>query len=161
MNVPIWVVIVSATAISLGTYAGGWRIIRTGGTRTVKMDGAQGFAAQRTGAAVILVSSHFGYPLSSTHVISGGVIGAGAGKRLSAVRWGVAGSIATAWIMTLPAAGLFGALAYVVATAFGSGALGPALLTAAGVGLVTTVLAAHRRRMAQAASVSDPLGARG
>ena len=88
-----------------GTYAGGWRIIRTVGTRIIKMDSAQGFSAQGAGAAVILVSSHFGYPLSSTHVISGGVIGAGAAKRLSAVRWGVAGNIAVAWVMTLPAAG--------------------------------------------------------
>ena len=81
----------SATAIALGTYAGGWRIIRTVGTRIIKMDPAQGVAAQGSGAIVILVSSHFGYPLSSTHVISGGVVGAGAAKRLSAVRWGVAG----------------------------------------------------------------------
>ena len=73
------------------------------------MDPAQGFASQGAGAAVILASSHFGYPLSSTHVISGGVMGAGAAKRLSAVRWGVAGNIAVAWVLTLPAAGLFGA----------------------------------------------------
>ena len=101
-SVPAWVVIGAATAISLGTYAGGWRIIRTVGTRIIRMDAAQGFAAQGAGAAVILASSHFGYPLSSTHVISGGVMGAGAAKRLSAVRWGVAGNIAAAWIVTLP-----------------------------------------------------------
>ena len=75
---------------------------------------------------MILVSSHFGYPLSSTHVISGGVMGAGAAKRLSAVRWGVAGNIAAAWVVTLPAAGVFGAAAYGLASSFGSGALGPA-----------------------------------
>ena len=104
-SVPTWVVVSAATAIALGTYAGGWRIIRTVGTRIIKMDAAQGFAAQGAGAVVILISSHFGYPLSSTHVISGGVIGAGAAKRLSAVRWGVAGSIVTAWVVTLPTAG--------------------------------------------------------
>src|SRR5688500_7638391 len=87
---PTWVVVSAATAIALGTYVGGWRIIRTMGSRIIKMDPAQGFAAQGSGAAVILAASHFGYPLSTTHVISGAVMGAGAGKRLSAVRWGVA-----------------------------------------------------------------------
>jgi inorganic phosphate transporter, PiT family len=108
-GVPAWVVVLSATAISLGTYAGGWRIIRTVGSRIIKMDSAQAFSAQASGAVVILLSSHLGYPLSSTHVISGGVMGAGAAKRLSAVRWGVAGTIAAAWVITLPIAGLLGA----------------------------------------------------
>ncbi len=152
-SVPTWVVISAATAISLGTYAGGWRIIRTVGTRIIKMDAAQGFAAQGAGAAVILVSSHFGYPLSSTHVISGGVIGSGAAKRLSAVRWGVAGSIVTAWVITLPAAAVFGGVAYAIASAFGSGALGPLLMSVIAVGALTTTLTARRRRMAEAAGV--------
>ena len=152
-QVPAWVVVTSATAIALGTYAGGWRIIRTVGTRIIKMDPAQGLAAQTSGAVVILVSSHFGYPLSSTHVISGGVMGAGAAKRLSAVRWGVAGNIAAAWIVTLPAAGLFGAIAYGLASVFGNGALGPLLLTLVGCTVLTTTLAARRRRMTEAASV--------
>src|SRR6184192_2455385 len=78
------------------------------GTRIIKMDPAQGFTAQGAGAAVILAASHVGFPLSTTHVISGGVMGAGAAKRLSAVRWGVAGNIVLAWIVTLPAAGAFG-----------------------------------------------------
>jgi PiT family inorganic phosphate transporter len=153
VQVPAWVVVTSATAIALGTYAGGWRIIRTVGTRIIKMDPAQGLAAQTSGAAVILVSSHFGYPLSSTHVISGGVMGAGAAKRLSAVRWGVAGNIAAAWIVTLPAAGLFGAIAYGLASVFGNGALGPLLLTLVACTVLTTTLAARRRRMTEAASV--------
>jgi inorganic phosphate transporter, PiT family len=88
-----------------GTYAGGWRIIRTVGSRIIRMDSAQALSAQASGAAVILISSHLGYPLSSTHVISGGVMGAGAAKRLSAVRWGAAGTIAAAWVITLPTAG--------------------------------------------------------
>jgi PiT family inorganic phosphate transporter len=151
-SVPAWVVISAASAIALGTYAGGWRIIRTVGTRIIKMDAAQGFAAQASGAAVILVSSHLGYPLSSTHVISGGVMGAGAGKRLSAVRWGVAGTIAAAWVMTLPAAGLFGAGAYALTTEFGSGALGPLLISLVALVALVMTLANRRRRLATAAS---------
>ncbi len=150
--VPTWVVIAAASAISLGTYAGGWRIIRTVGSRIIRMDAAQGFAAQASGAAVILVSSRLGYPLSSTHVISGGVMGAGAAKRLSAVRWGVAGSIAAAWVVTLPAAGVFGAIAYTIASAFGSGALGPLLIMIVALGALAPALSARRRRLAEAAS---------
>src|SRR5690349_8493534 len=89
-HVPTWVIVSSATAIALGTYIGGWRIIRTMGTRIIKMDPAQGFSAQGSGAAVVLAASHLGYPLSTTHVISGAVLGAGAAKRLAGVRWGVA-----------------------------------------------------------------------
>jgi inorganic phosphate transporter, PiT family len=142
-HVPSWVVISAATAIALGTYTGGWRIIRTMGTRIIKMDSAQGFSAQGAGAAVILASSHYGFPLSTTHVISGGVMGAGAGKRLSAVRWGVAGNIVAAWLMTLPAAGAIGAATYGVTRIFGEGALGPVVVTAVGLALV--VLAFARR----------------
>ena len=111
-DVPTWVIVSAATAIALGTYVGGWRIIRTMGSRIIKMDTAQGFSAQGAGAAVILASSHYGFPLSTTQVISGGVMGAGAGKRLSAVRWGVAGNIVGAWLLTFPAAAGIGALTY-------------------------------------------------
>jgi PiT family inorganic phosphate transporter len=145
-SVPAWVVILSATAISLGTYAGGWRIIRTVGSRIIRMDSAQAFSAQASGAVVILVSSHLGYPLSSTHVISGGVMGAGAAKRLSAVRWGVAGTIAAAWVVTLPTAGLFGAGAYALASVFGHGALGPLLIAVVAVGGPLSMTLAARRR---------------
>jgi PiT family inorganic phosphate transporter len=151
-SVPTWVVISAASAIALGTYAGGWRIIRTVGSRIIKMDSAQGFAAQGAGAAVILASSHFGYPLSSTHVISGGVMGAGAAKKLSAVRWGVAGTIAVAWVLTLPGAGALGAAAYWLATEFGNGALGPVLISIVALGALAAVLAARRRGAAAAAS---------
>jgi PiT family inorganic phosphate transporter len=128
-HVPSWVVLSAATAIALGTYAGGWRIIRTVGSRIIRMDVAQGVSAQGSGAIVILVSSHLGYPLSSTQVISGGVIGAGVAKRLSAVRWGVAGDIAAAWALTLPLSALLGALTYWASRLFGTGALGPALIS--------------------------------
>jgi PiT family inorganic phosphate transporter len=151
VHVPAWVVISAASAIALGTYAGGWRIIRTLGTRIIKMDTAQGFASQGAGAAVILAASHFGYPLSSTHVISGGIIGAGAAKRLSAVRWGVAGNIAAAWTLTLPGAGAVGAVAYEVVNLFGSGALGPLLITVLSIGALATALLTRRDRLARVA----------
>ena len=121
-HVPDWVVISSATAISLGTYVGGWRIIKTMGSRIHKMDAAQGFAAQGSGATVILAASHVGFPLSTTHTITGAVIGSGAAKRLSAVRWGVAGNILVAWVLTLPGAAVIGGLTYLVTRAFGTGA---------------------------------------
>ncbi len=124
-DVPLWVVVSAATAIAAGTYAGGWKIIKTMGARIIKMDPAQGFSSQAAGAAVILSASHAGFPLSTTHVISGGIMGAGAAKRLSAVRWGVAGNIAVAWVLTLPMAALVGALTYGITRIFGTGAAGP------------------------------------
>jgi PiT family inorganic phosphate transporter len=148
-DVPFWVVITAASAISLGTYIGGWRIIRTMGTRIIKMDAAQGFSAQSAGATVILAASHFGYPLSTTHVINGGIMGAGAAKRLSAVRWGVAGNIVFAWVLTLPAAAVGGALVYGLTRAFGTGATGPVVVSAAIV-LATTWLFTARARQAVA-----------
>jgi PiT family inorganic phosphate transporter len=138
---PLWVIVSSALAIALGTYSGGWRIIRTTGTRIIKMDAAQGFSSQGAGAAVILASTHFGFPLSTTHVINGGVMGAGAAKRVSAVRWGIAGNIVTAWLLTLPAAAAIGALAYGVTAIFGSGALGPVLVTLMSLSLIVAVFA--------------------
>ena len=143
---PLWVIVSSAAAIALGTYSGGWRIIRTTGTRIIKMDAAQGFSAQGAGAAVILASTHFGFPLSTTHVINGGVMGAGAGKRVSAVRWGVAGNIVTAWLLTLPAAAAIGALAYGVTAIFGSGALGPVLVTLMSLSLIVAVFTRRSRQ---------------
>ncbi len=143
---PIWVIASSALAISLGTYSGGWRIIKTTGTRILKMDPAQGFTAQGSGAAVILASTHFGFPLSTTHVINGGIMGAGAAKRLSAVRWGVAGNIVVAWVLTLPAAALIGAATYGVTQLFGSGALGPILVTIAALVLIAMAFVRRAQR---------------
>jgi inorganic phosphate transporter, PiT family len=145
-EVPTWVVVAAASAIALGTYSGGWRIIRTMGTRIIKMDTAQGFSAQGAGAAVILASSHFGFPLSTTQVISGGVMGAGAGKRVSAVRWGVAGNIVAAWLLTFPAAAAVGAATYGVTRIFGTGAAGPAIVAATGLGLVALAFARRARQ---------------
>jgi inorganic phosphate transporter, PiT family len=130
-HVPDWVVISAASAIALGTYTGGWRIIRTMGSRIIKMDPAQGFSAQAAGAAVILAASHAGYPLSTTHVISGGVMGAGAAKSVSAVRWGVAGNIIVAWVLTIPAAAVIGGAIYGVTRIFGTtSAVGPIFVSA-------------------------------
>ena len=107
--IPTWVKIAAGLAIGLGTYAGGWRIMRTLGQRVFQMDPPAGFAAQATSGAVIYASTKYGYPLSTTHVVSGAVMGAGATKRLSAVRWGVAGNIVFAWVLTIPAAALVAA----------------------------------------------------
>jgi PiT family inorganic phosphate transporter len=149
---PFWVIASAATAIALGTYSGGWRIIKTTGTRIIKMDAAQGFSAQGAGAAVILSSTHFGFPLSTTHVINGGVMGAGAGKRVSAVRWGVAGNIMLAWALTLPAAAAIGAVTYGVSRIFGTGAVGPVLISVAALLMVAF---AFTRRSRQGAPVSQ------
>jgi PiT family inorganic phosphate transporter len=152
---PFWVIASSAAAIAAGTYSGGWRIIKTTGTRIIKMDAAQGFTSQGAGAAVILASTHFGFPLSTTHVINGGVMGAGAAKRLSAVRWGVAGNIVVAWVLTLPAAAIIGAVTYAVTSLFGSGAVGPILVTVAALG---AILAAFVRRAQRGAPVTVQSG---
>ncbi len=119
---PLWAIVASATAIALGTWAGGLRVVRSRGARVIEIDAAQGFSAQGAGAAVLLVATFLGFPISSTHAISGGVMGAGAVKRISAVRWGVAGNIVGAWLLTLPAAAAIGALAYGVAWILGAGA---------------------------------------
>ncbi len=148
---PTWVIVSAASAIALGTYTGGWRIIKTMGTRIIKMDAAQGFSAQGAGSAVILASTHFGFPLSTTQVIAGGVMGAGAGKRLSAVRWGVAGNIVAAWVLTLPAAGAIGGIAYLVTDAF-PGAVGPVLVSAAGLAMTVAAFVRRFRRPTPAAA---------
>jgi PiT family inorganic phosphate transporter len=145
-DVPLWVIVSSASAIALGTYSGGWRIIRTMGSRIIKMDPAQGFSAQGAGAAVILTASHLGYPLSTTHSISGAVMGAGAARRLSAVRWGVAGNIAIAWVLTLPASATIGALAYGMTRVFGTGALGPVVVSLCVIGLIAAALGRRLQR---------------
>ncbi len=138
---PDWVKVSAAAAIALGTYSGGWRIIKTMGSRIIRMDSTQGFSAQGAGAAVILTASHFGYPLSTTHVISGGIMGAGAAKRFSAVRWGVAGNIVIAWVLTLPAAAVVGAGVYAVTRAFGAGAAGPVIVALACIALIAALFA--------------------
>jgi PiT family inorganic phosphate transporter len=110
--VPLWVILLAASAISLGTAAGGWRIIKTMGQRVVKLDPVHGFAAETTAATIIVGASHFGMPVSTTHVISSAIIGVGASDRFSAVRWGVAGNILVAWVLTIPASAAVAWLAW-------------------------------------------------
>jgi PiT family inorganic phosphate transporter len=106
---PTWVIVSAALAMAAGTYAGGWRIIKTLGTRIAKLDPPQGFAAQTSTATILWLTAHHGFPVSTTHTITGSVLGAGASRRLNAVRWGVAGNILLAWLLTIPAAALIGA----------------------------------------------------
>jgi PiT family inorganic phosphate transporter len=110
--IPTWVIVAAGLAIAAGTYAGGWRIMKTLGQRVVNMEPASGFAAQITAGATIYTATKLGYPLSTTHVISGSVLGSGATKRLSAVRWGVAGNMVGAWLLTIPAAAIVAAALY-------------------------------------------------
>jgi len=109
---PLWVIMSCAVAMALGTYLGGWRIIRTLGKGLVEIKPPQGMAAESSSAAVILLSAHFGYALSTTQVATGSVLGSGVGKPGAEVRWGVAGRMVIAWLVTLPLAGLVGALTY-------------------------------------------------
>jgi PiT family inorganic phosphate transporter len=106
---PLWVIVSAALAMAAGTYVGGWRIIRTLGQRIAKIDPPQGFAAQTACASILWTTAHYGFPVSTTHTISGSVLGAGAIRGFSAVRWGVAGNILLAWIFTIPMAALVGA----------------------------------------------------
>ena len=118
--VPVWVKLACGIAMFLGTTIGGWRIINTMGNRITEIESPQGFAAEAAGAAVILGSSYYGYPLSTTHVVTGSVMGAGAGKKLESVHWGVFGQMLVGWVLTLPMAGALGALSWEVAHLFGS-----------------------------------------
>jgi PiT family inorganic phosphate transporter len=148
-GVPFWVVVSSATAIALGTYTGGWRIIKTMGTKIIKMDTAQGFSASGAGSAVILASTHFGFPLSTTQVINGGIMGAGAVKRLSAVRWGVAGNIVVAWLLTMPCAAVIGAATYLLTNLFGDGAAGPVVVSLLALLMLATAAFVRREQQRQ------------
>ena len=111
-EIPIWVVLAAHAAIALGTLAGGWRIIHTMGSKITKLQPQGGFAAETGAAIAIFTATHFGIPVSTTHAITGAIVGVGATRRWSAVRWGVAGQIVWAWVLTIPAAGIIGAVAY-------------------------------------------------
>jgi PiT family inorganic phosphate transporter len=112
-DLPTWVILAAASAISLGTYSGGWRIMRTLGRRIIHLDPPRGFAAETVAASVLYVTAYaFEAPISTTQTITSSIIGVGATKRFNAVRWGVAGNIAVAWVLTFPAAGLSAAACY-------------------------------------------------
>jgi PiT family inorganic phosphate transporter len=130
---PFWVIFACACAMALGTYTGGWRIIRTMGKGLVEIKSPQGMAAESSSAVIILLSAHFGYALSTTQVVTGSVLGSGVGKPGAEVRWGVAGRMATAWLITLPSAGAVGAITYWIVHVIGGYAgsiIGFALLLA-------------------------------
>ena len=131
---PLWVIFSCALAIAAGTYLGGWRVIRTLGKGLVEIKSPQGMAAETSSAAIILLSSHFGYSLSTTHVATGSILGSGVGKPGAEVRWGVAGRMAAAWLITLPSAALVGAITYFITHTIGGyagAAVGFLLLVAA------------------------------
>ncbi|MBV8543356.1 MAG: inorganic phosphate transporter [Acidobacteria bacterium] len=119
-TIPIWVILIAHTAIGLGTLSGGWRIIHTMGSKITKLQPVGGFAAETAGAITLFLASSFGIPVSTTHTITGAIVGVGATRRLSAVRWGIAGRIVWAWILTIPMAAFMGGLMYWVAAAFGA-----------------------------------------
>jgi PiT family inorganic phosphate transporter len=139
-------------ALAHGTYIGGWRIIQTLGKRVSDIQTPQGFAAETSAATVILASSHLGFSLSTTQVATGAIFGAGAGRRLASVQWGVAGQMALAWLLTLPAAAIVGAVAaWIAATGtFGTVVVAIALIAAAG-----GIYAASRRNPITASNVND------
>jgi PiT family inorganic phosphate transporter len=118
-DVPPWVIVISATALSVGTAVGGWRIMKTMGQRVVELEPIHGFAAETTAATVLVGTAHFGMPVSTTHVISSAIMGVGSARGVRGVRWGVAGNIFGAWVLTMPAAGLMGAACWVVLNALG------------------------------------------
>lgn len=151
-HVPTWVIASAAAAMAAGTYAGGWRIIRTLGQRVAKIEPPQGFAAETTTATILWLTAHFGFPVSTTHVVSTAVLGSGAASRFSAVRWGIARNILVAWLITLPCAGLAGGLVELLTRAPG----GAALAFAAGVALALLALAA---RTLQARRLTTPVDA--
>ena len=117
-NIPRWVEVGAYTAISLGTLFGGWRIVHTMGSRITKLRPIGGFAAETGGAIAIQLATHWGIPVSTTHTITGSIVGVGATNRFSAVRWGIAGRIVWAWVLTIPAAGIMAALSYYILSYF-------------------------------------------
>jgi inorganic phosphate transporter, PiT family len=157
-SVPDWVIISCGLAIALGTYTGGWRIIKTLGTKVTEVRPPQGFSSESIAATVILTSSHFGYPLSTTHVVSGAVTGSGLGRPAASVNWGVARRIVYGWLLTLPAAGAMGGISYLVVDIFGdNSAVGPIVITIAlAIGCAFLYRANKRSQVDPDSVVTDP-----
>ena len=149
---PFWVILSAGLAIALGTYAGGWRIIQTLGKRVSEIQTPQGFAAETSAATVILASSHLGFALSTTQVATGAIFGAGAGRKLASVQWGVAGQMALAWLFTMPAAAIVGAVAGWLA---GTGPVGTVIVAVVLIAAAAGIYAASRRRPVNAHNVND------
>jgi PiT family inorganic phosphate transporter len=153
---PVWVILSAGVAIALGTYLGGWRITHTLGKGLTTIEAPQGFAAQTSAATVIMASSHLGFALSTTHVASGGIMGSGLGRQRDGVRWNVAGRMALAWLFTLPAAGIVGALAGKLAT---QGTVGVVLVAAIGIGVSIVIYLLSRREPVRPEHVVDEIAA--
>jgi inorganic phosphate transporter, PiT family len=154
---PFWVILSCGLAIELGTSLGGWRIIQTLGKRVSDIQSPQGFAAETSSAAAILTSAHLGFALSTTHVCTGSIFGAGAGRRLASVQWGVAGQMAVAWLLTLPSAAIVGALSAWVA---GKGTPGTVLVALVALATAAGIYALSRRKPITAENVNDVPAAR-
>ncbi|SDO84459.1 inorganic phosphate transporter [Actinacidiphila guanduensis] len=150
---PVWVILTAGLAIATGTYIGGWRIIRTMGKGIVDIQSPQGFAAESASTAVILTSANMGFALSTTQVCSGGILGAGVGRRLAEVRWGTAGQMALAWLVTLPAAAAVGAVAASVVVH--GGTLGTVLIALAAAAVAAVIVVLSRRSPVDAGNVND------
>ena len=151
---PFWVKLACACAISAGTYIGGWRIIRTLGKGLVEISPPQGMAAESASAAVILVSSHLGFALSTTHVATGSILGSGVGKPGGQVRWGIALRMVVAWLFTLPAAAVVGALMWTLGNALG-GYVGPLAVVAVLVALAGFMYVRAARQPVSSENVND------
>jgi PiT family inorganic phosphate transporter len=149
---PVWVILAAGLAIGLGTYMGGWRIIRTMGRGLTDVEAPQGFAAETSSTAVLLTSAHLGFALSTTQVVSGGIIGSGLGRRLAQVRWTVAGRMALAWLFTLPVAAVMGGMAGKLA---GSGNAGVTLVALIAASAITAIYLYSRRTPVTADNVND------
>jgi PiT family inorganic phosphate transporter len=157
---PKWVVVVCGLSIAAGTLIGGWRIIRTMGQGFTKLSPTQGFAAQMTSSVVILSSSHFGMPLSTTHVATGSILGSGVGTKKRSVRWSLAGEVALAWLITLPAAAICGALAFYGQRLFGT-SVGVVVMSALLAAYCTVIFALSRKDKITADNVNDRWGEHG
>jgi PiT family inorganic phosphate transporter len=118
-TIPVWVILAAHGAIALGTLSGGWRIIHTMGSKITRLQPVGGFAAETAGAITLFVATAFGVPVSTTHTITGAIVGVGATRRLSAVRWGIAGRIVWAWLLTIPMSALIGAITFLLVSLFG------------------------------------------
>lgn len=149
---PLWVIALCGVAIAAGTYIGGWRIIRTLGTRMTKIETEQGFASESSSAATILISAHLGFALSTTQVCAGSVIGTGLGARLAKVKWSLAGQMVVAWIVTIPAAALVGGLVAVLADRGTVGIYIAAVIAAA---LLVLVFVRSRKDKVTSSNVND------
>jgi PiT family inorganic phosphate transporter len=154
-SIPFWVKASCAIAIALGTYLGGWRIIRTLGKGLVEITPPQGLAAESAAAAVILSSSHLGFALSTTHVATGSILGTGVGKPGAQVRWRVAGRMVAAWLITLPAAALVGALMWWIGDLLGGGLVGAVAVTAILVALAVAMYLRSKRTPVDHNNVND------